>query len=259
MSEHFSAEHRRLALAVQRKLRGNLARSRARILRYERYQSAALTIQWAYRAYRVIQLSRRRVKADERIRSDRMSVGLQPVAVEAKERWKRLLAGEASFQEKADMWRNIVELRRAHGYSTDVCMKALLHSDGDLTRAISIIGNPEFNFKYGGDKLPDDVYSMFFPTITRPSKKQIVDHLGNVGNGDSKFRLTVRMNKKRRRREIKAHKKLAEHLHAAQSVKSLRPEADAEDQEESALVDLSEQMWRTYLVENRRTQYHHMR
>ena len=120
-----------------------------RVLRYERYQSAALTIQWAYRAYRVIQLSRRKIQIDVQIASSKMSVGLQPVALESKERWKRLLAGDASFQEKTDLWRNIVELRRAHSYSTDICLKALLHSDGDLTRAISIIGNPEFNFRYG--------------------------------------------------------------------------------------------------------------
>jgi len=248
-----------LAVLLQKRWRGIMARTRARIMRYENYQSAALTIQWAYRAYRVIELSRRRTAVGGDLSASKMAVGVLPVAAENKERWKRLLAGDASFQEKTDMWRNIVELRRAHGYSTDVCVKALLHSDGDLTRAISIIGNPDFNFRYGSDKLPNDVYSMFFPTISRPSKHGIVDHLGNVGASTSKFRLTVSMNKKRRRREIKAHKKLAEHLHAAQSVKSYAGLEEPEDAEESALIDLAEVMWRTYLVQDRRTQYSGMR
>ena len=108
MEENFngySHEEMRLALMVQKKLRGNYARSRARIMRYERYQSAALTIQWAYRAYRVIQLSRRRIAVGVEIASNKMAVGQQPLAVESKERWKRLLGGEASFQEKTDLWR----------------------------------------------------------------------------------------------------------------------------------------------------------
>lgn len=250
-----------LSILIQKRWRGVSARARARIMRYEKYQSAALTIQWAYRAYRVIELSRRRTAVGGDLCTGKMVVGAQTINVENRERWKRLLAGEASFQEKTDMWRNIVELRRAHGYSTDVCVKALLHSDGDLTRAISIIGNPDFNFRYGSDKLPNEVYSMFFPTIHRPSKTGIVDHLGNVGTSSSaKFRLTVSMNKKRRRREIKAHKKLAEHLHAAQSIKNYAGlEETTEVCEESALIDLAEAMWNTYLVQDKRTQYHNLR
>jgi len=245
----------RLAQAIQRKLRGNQARADARALRFARYQRAALTIQYSYRAYRVLQISRRKMVAsdgNENFNTNtHMIAGIRPIAEENKERWKRLLSGDATFQEKTDMWRSIVELRRAYGYSTDLCVKALLHANGDLTRALSIIGNQEFNFRYGSDKLPTEIYTMFLPTIAKTVTTQ-KNH--NISSSSSKFRLTVSMNKKSRRNEIKAHKKLHEHLYAASHQISAQDQ-NIEEEDDNNMIDLTDIMWKSYLVLDKRTQY----
>lgn len=243
-----------------------------RVLRYERYQRAALTIQWAYRSYRVLQLSRKRLanfSGLDYLENKHLISGASPAAVETKERWKRLLSGEATFQEKTDLWRNIVELRRAYGYSTDLCLKALLHANGDLTRALSMIGNQEFSFRYGSDKLPTEVYAMFLPTIASTIKKQEFQagsgHIGGV-NSASKFRLSVQMNKRSRRQEIKAHKKLHEHLYAAAHQATSGhghhghgSQGGEEDEDEGdGMVDLTHIMWKNYLVRDKRNQYSNM-
>lgn len=244
----------RLAQALQRKLRGNQARSDARALRFERYQRAALTIQWAFRAYRMLQISRRKIistNGNENFNvNPHMIAGIRPIAEENKERWKRLLNGEATFQEKTDMWRSIIELRRAYGYSTDLCVKALLHANGDLSRAQSIIGNQEFSFRYGSDKLPTEIYAMFLPTIAKTVQAQ---KGSNLSASSSKFRLTVSLNKKSRRHEIKAHKKLHEHLYAASH--QMPSQNQSEEVECNNMLDLTDIMWKSYLVQDKRTQY----
>ena len=218
-----------------------------RLLRYERYQTAALTIQWAYRSYRVMALTKRHVTSSSSLdASKKLNDSMLPGVAESKERWKRLLAGTGTFEDKTDLWRHIIEIRRAYSYSTDICIKALLHAEGDVSRALTIVGNAEFNFRYGSDVLPPDMYAMFFPTISRSDKKDV------RGGSTAKIRLTVALNKKTRRREIKAHKKLIESLHQSSSKKGgSRPE----DEEESSMIDLTDIMWKSYLVEDKRDQY----
>ena len=70
-----------------------------------------------------------------------------------------------------------------------------------------------------------------------------------------KFRFTVSTNKKNRQREIKAHKTLHEHIHVSQSYK----QANDNDNEVSTLIDLLHIIWKSYLVTDKRDQYHNLR
>ena len=46
------------------------------------------------------------------------------------------------------IWRNVIELRRAHrDTDSELCLKALLAVDGDLSKAVTLLGNKEFRFQ----------------------------------------------------------------------------------------------------------------
>jgi hypothetical protein len=58
-----------------------------------------------------------------------------------------ILAGAGSFNEKIMIWRNVVELRRSfRDVSPEVCLKALLNANGDMSRALAQLGSKDFSF-----------------------------------------------------------------------------------------------------------------
>ena len=65
-----------------------------------------------------------------------------------KDSWRHILDGSANFEDKMAVWRNVIELRRCHReLSTDVCLKALVETHGELSRAIPLLGSKDFTIQ----------------------------------------------------------------------------------------------------------------
>ena len=59
-----------------------------------------------------------------------------------------MLENKATREEKMQIWRNVIELRRAYRDSdAELCLKALLAANGDLNKAVPLLGNKEFRFQ----------------------------------------------------------------------------------------------------------------
>jgi len=59
-----------------------------------------------------------------------------------------MIENKATREEKMQIWRNVIELRRAYKDSNpELCLKALLAVDGDLSKAFPLLGNKEFRFQ----------------------------------------------------------------------------------------------------------------
>lgn len=79
--------------------------------------------------------------------------------------WEKVLNDKGSPSEKMVIWRNVIELRRAYReYSTEVCLKALVKTNGDLTKAIPLLGSRDFGYQaqYGAP-LPEDIKDSLNP------------------------------------------------------------------------------------------------
>ena len=79
--------------------------------------------------------------------------------------FKKCLKNKASFDEKMSVWRAIIELRRGHrAMGVDVCMKALLESNGDISRAMVLMGDSTYALKNEGS-LPLHLRTLFMPFL----------------------------------------------------------------------------------------------
>lgn len=62
--------------------------------------------------------------------------------------WSKVIENKATRDEKMQTWRNVIELRRAYRDSdSELCLKALLATNGDLNKAMPLLGNKEFRFQ----------------------------------------------------------------------------------------------------------------
>lgn len=130
------------AINLQRLYRGAKARYEVKVFRYYRWQHAAQVIQIAYRRYRLLiivdkaKTSRKTVlKKSKKSNIVQLSSSLL----------KHVHNSNASYEEKMTFWRSVLELRRAHGtYETEVLIKAIVASKGDLNRALVLMGNEQF-------------------------------------------------------------------------------------------------------------------
>ncbi len=62
--------------------------------------------------------------------------------------WGKVLDNKGTHSQKMIIWRNAIELRRAYReYSTEVCLKALVSANGDLTKAITLLGGRDFGYQ----------------------------------------------------------------------------------------------------------------
>lgn len=149
----------RAAASLQRLHRGKRGRDDARLLRWERFHRAAFIIQNAYRMYRVKDSFRKAIhrRLHKRNKKNAKEISSQKLeesntSSNGKNCVDNIFNLRASFEDKLTFWRKALELRRAHPqYPTDVIMKALITSKGDLQRGIILLGNVEFALRNMSD------------------------------------------------------------------------------------------------------------
>ena len=115
--------------------------------------------------------------------------------------FKQCLRNKASFDEKMSVWRAVIELRRGHSKdSVDICLKAMLEAEGDISRAMILMGDPTYHLKNEG-KVPLYLRLLFMPFLkqdqylpknspVKRKQKQLKDSLiaGQTGTGVSGIR-----------------------------------------------------------------------
>jgi hypothetical protein len=170
-----------IAVHCQRLYRGWRARMWIVAARYMQLIAYVTLIQRCYRRYRLgIYLRPKRsidVLSDSHL-----------------ENWDAVATGNGTFEERMFVWRKVLELRRAYPkFSTELCLRALLVTEGDLQRALVIIAYPEFymNFKTA-PPLPPHIRNCFLPllvggtTFISQADSDFTPHLGGLGpNGEA--------------------------------------------------------------------------
>jgi hypothetical protein len=148
-----------LALLCQKYTRAKIGREKFLLKRWETYNHAAFKIQEAYRRWRMTQITRRRIKYKIGNKIKQSFPGNPGKC------WANVIENKGTHAEKMAMWRNIVELRRAHrNSSTELCIKALVQTHGELSKAITLLGSSEFGFQsHFGPPLPEDIKESLNP------------------------------------------------------------------------------------------------
>ena len=144
----------KIAKFCQSAQRGRKARENVQLKRWEQANSAAYKIQvvskhfsqfyltiftmspkCAFRKWRLLEFSRIKISWTMK-KPESASRSMQTI-----------LAGAGSFSEKIMIWRNVVELRRSfRDVSPEICLKALLNANGDVSRALALLGSKDFSF-----------------------------------------------------------------------------------------------------------------
>jgi hypothetical protein len=79
--------------------------------------------------------------------------------------FKKCLRNRADFDEKMSVWRAVVELRRGHyGQDTHICLKAMLEAQGDVARAMVLMGDQTYHLKNEGP-VALHLQQMFLPFL----------------------------------------------------------------------------------------------
>jgi hypothetical protein len=104
----------------------------------------------------MLQFARKRYKIKDRIRD----IGRHNTCA-----WEKVSQKTANHADKLAAWRNIIELRRAHRQcSTDVCIKALSSTKGDVAKAITLLGSREFSYEaHFGTGIDEDLKESLNP------------------------------------------------------------------------------------------------
>jgi hypothetical protein len=86
--------------------------------------------------------------------------------------FRNTVAGDSTFAEKMCLWRGAVELRRAHKvHSTDLIIKALIESAGDLSRAVVLLGTKDYAM-LNKSGISAKLRKLFLPTMETSSHQQ---------------------------------------------------------------------------------------
>lgn len=148
-----------LALICQRYTRAKIGREKYLLQRWEIYNLSAFKIQEAYRRWKMIQITRRRIR---NMIGNKSKVSVTGNTAKC---WTNVIENKGTHAEKMAMWRNVVELRRAHRHSsTELCIKALVQTHGELSKAITLLGSSEFGFQsHFGPPLREDIKESLNP------------------------------------------------------------------------------------------------
>lgn len=142
---------------------------KTKLRNWVQFQIAASVIQRNYRSWRL----RRHVRSSIALRCS------EPVLIRyhnnnspsLPESFRNIINGTATFEESMIFWRAAIELRRAHSiHSTDMIIKALLESQGDLARAIILLGSKDFVTKNEKSGIPQKLRNIFLPHISKFAK-----------------------------------------------------------------------------------------
>jgi hypothetical protein len=134
-----------LAVLCQRYFRGINGRETFLLRRWEKYNLAAYRIQRAFRSHQLQSIHKENLKN----KKSKLKIGpLGNKSINPIKSWISVMENKGTHEEKMSVWRNIVELRRAHRRSsTELCIKALIQSQGELGKAITLLGSTEFSFQ----------------------------------------------------------------------------------------------------------------
>ena len=125
-----------IARFCQSSHRGRVARERVQLKRWEKANKAAYKIQTAFRKWRLLEFSKIKI-----------SWGNKRVDPTPRRPWTTIASGAATYAEKIDLWRNVVELRRTNRKaSPEVCLKALINTKGDYNKAVALLSSKDFIF-----------------------------------------------------------------------------------------------------------------
>jgi hypothetical protein len=132
--------------------------------------------------------------------------------------WEKVLNNKGSNSEKMIIWRNVIELRRAfREYSTEMCLKALSKTNGDLTKAIPLLGSKDFAFQAQyGPPIPEEMKDSLNPYsrvyMTEDSIEKMMNNPRSMSSGSRR-----------------AHRHLHESLQTAGSANYTPPAFDLEN------------------------------
>lgn len=113
-----------------------------KMMKWAIYNVAANTIQRAWRHFKLLTAKRILLGTFTKCKSPSESLKLQLSLV-------NIVMGRASYEEKMQLWRSILEFRRNWSdYSADSCIRALIECKGDLGRAIIVAGNSSFGWRF---------------------------------------------------------------------------------------------------------------
>ena len=61
---------------------------------------------------------------------------------------EKVMKDTATSEEKFELWRAVIELRRTRNqYTTDACIRSLIECKGDLSRTLLVSGNTTFGWR----------------------------------------------------------------------------------------------------------------
>lgn len=140
-----------------------------RLRTWIKHELAARKIQRNYRQWRQSIHLKRRIKigAKQRLRcfEDVLSSGESKSTTAASASFQAVLNQTATFDQKCHFWRLVIDLRRSHlNESTDMLIRALIEADGELSRAIVLLGNKEFTMQ-NTQLLPQHIKAIFLPSV----------------------------------------------------------------------------------------------
>jgi len=270
----------RLALHLQRLYRGQCGRVAAQLELWQRYQTCAFIIQRAYRehvewheiiTHTVLRNLQQSSHLSQNLQENMKAVEDSPAREKPKKEkglgitkplknvpmptlqptsvnFARCLRNRATFDEKMSVWRAIIELRRGHpAMSAHICLKAMLESNGDLARAMVLMGDETYHLKNEGD-VPPHLRSMFMPYLRDidylPKATSPDGSPGQRRDFDESFRSTVgRGNSGNTGNSIGLDG--IRKLKAAETTRSFAPALDTSKEEDSGL-DLTDVIAWTY-------------
>lgn len=125
-----------IARFCQTSVRGRKAREKVQLKRWEKANLAAYRIQSAFRKWRLLEFSKIKITW-----GNKKTENNQPRP------WHVITSGAATYEEKIDVWRNVIELRRTNREaSPEVCLKALINAHGEFYKAVNLLNSKDFIF-----------------------------------------------------------------------------------------------------------------
>lgn len=81
------------------------------------------------------------------------------------ESFRNIISEECSFDDKMAFWRGAIELRRAHkAHNTDLIVRSMIDSTGELSRAIVLMGTKDYTILNKAE-IPMKLRRIFLPKI----------------------------------------------------------------------------------------------
>ena len=111
-------------------------------------------LQKAFRTWKMLQFTRKRYKRVTKKKLDKSSGN-----------WEKVLSNQGTHAEKMIIWRNVIELRRGFPeYTSEMCLKALITTNGDLTKAVPLLGSLDFAYQAQyGPPIAEDIKESINP------------------------------------------------------------------------------------------------